>query len=289
MKFTAVAQLITFFATITGSNSAENPREHRSLLWLIQNDMKNFRVGQQYTTWTSDGHLTKVGSIIEISPADSYDFVPARGYGQAQAVTDELRDVEEEFGRAYAEERAGWFTSIDGATSWAKSRLGNGTMVRKDLVPVPNESLIARELTVDAVEELSTLSKDKVLCHETELGSYFCHNVGDDKEITISKVTVSTTNGKPSTIFVACHYFGNSGCHVMNVNDFILSRTSEEKMNLSPYRQKSRKHRRGRTEPLKFCELPRLALPTPLRQREWPVLVRLDMEEKEDSPDLELE
>ena len=31
-----------------------------------------------------------------------------------------------------------------------------------------NESLIAKELTVDTVEELS-LSGDKVLCHEAEL------------------------------------------------------------------------------------------------------------------------
>ena len=66
--------------------------EHRRLS-MYYDVNQNFRVGKQYTTWTSDGHLTKVGSVIEISPANSYDFVPARGYGQAQAVTDDLQDA----------------------------------------------------------------------------------------------------------------------------------------------------------------------------------------------------
>ena len=101
-------------------------------------------------------------------------------------------------------------------------------MIRKDQVPMPNESLTAKELTVDAVEELS-LSEDKVLCHEAELDSYFYHKLGNDNKVSISKVTVSPAHGKPSTLFVACHYFSPEGCHVMNVNDFIVS-TSEKKM-----------------------------------------------------------
>mmetsp|Transcript_27749 Transcript_27749/g.33910 ORF Transcript_27749/g.33910 Transcript_27749/m.33910 type:complete len:217 (+) Transcript_27749:70-720(+) len=213
MKFTAAAQLITIGATIAGSVSAENLRKDRRSLYMNSgNSMANFRVGKQYTTWSSDEHLTKVGSTFEISPTDSYDFVPAKGYGYAQSVKNDFFS---------------FFYSSEEATKWAKSTLRT-EMIHKDQVPMPNESLIAKELTVDAVEELS-LSEEKVLCHETELESYFCHKLGGDKTLNISKVTVSPAHGKPSTLFVACHYFGDVGCHVMNVNDFIVS-TSEEKI-----------------------------------------------------------
>mmetsp|Transcript_27750 Transcript_27750/g.33911 ORF Transcript_27750/g.33911 Transcript_27750/m.33911 type:complete len:232 (+) Transcript_27750:70-765(+) len=228
MKFTAAAQLITIGATIAGSVSAENLRKDRRSLYMNSgNSMANFRVGKQYTTWSSDEHLTKVGSTFEISPTDSYDFVPAKGYGDAKSVVAQLQVGKEEKGEAFVAELFGFFYSSEEATKWAKSTLRT-EMIHKDQVPMPNESLIAKELTVDAVEELS-LSEEKVLCHETELESYFCHKLGGDKTLNISKVTVSPAHGKPSTLFVACHYFGDVGCHVMNVNDFIVS-TSEEKI-----------------------------------------------------------
>jgi len=218
MKFTAATQLITIGATIAGSVSAERGGGNR--YW-------NNRVGKQYTTWSFDEHLTKVGSTFEISPTDSYDFVPAKGYGDAKSVVVDLHVEKQEFGEAFVGER-GFFYSSEEATNWAKSTLRT-EMIHKDQVPMPNESLIAKELTVDAVEELS-LSEDKVLCHEVELESYYCHKFGNNKTLNISKVTVSPVHGKPSILFVACHYFGDAGCHVMNVNDFIVS-TSEENMN----------------------------------------------------------
>merc|ERR1712008_136959 len=102
------------------SVSAENLRKDRRLYgWIFF--LRNFRVGEQYTTWSSDGHLTKVGSTFEISPIDSYDFVPAKGYGNAQSVISEFRVAKEEMGEAAIGELFGFFYSSEEATKWAKS------------------------------------------------------------------------------------------------------------------------------------------------------------------------
>ena len=83
-----------------------------------------------------------------------------------------------------------------------------------------NENLTAKELTIDAIKAIF-LSDDKVLCHEIEVESYFCHRVDKKYNVSIKKVTMSISGGKPNNLYVVCHY--NDNCHVMNVNDMILS------------------------------------------------------------------
>jgi len=220
IKFTAAALLITTGAAFIGSASAEDPQGHRQLVRNHGQKYMNFRVGEKYSTWSLDGHLTNVNSMFEISPTDSYDFVPTKGYGRVQSARDFLQEILEETKMAPGEENAfGIFKSSEEATKWAKSTLQN-EVLRKDLVPMPNENIIAKELTIDAIEALF-VSDDKVLCHEIEVESYFCHRVDKEYNVSIKKVTISISGGKPNNLYVACHY--NDGCHVMNANDMILS------------------------------------------------------------------
>merc|ERR1740124_1557496 len=210
IKFTAAALLITTGAAFIGSASAEDPQGHRQLVRNHGQKYMNFRVGEKYSTWSLDGHLTNVNSMFEISPTDSYDFVPTKGYGRVQLARDFLQEILEE---TPGEENAfGIFKSSEEATKWAKSTLQN-EVLRKDLVPMPNDNIIAKELTIDAIEALF-VSDDKVLCHEIEVESYFCHRVDKEYNVSIKKVTISISGGKPNNLYVACHY--NDGCHVMN-------------------------------------------------------------------------
>merc|ERR1740124_1602491 len=145
IKFTAAALLITTGAAFIGSASAEDPQGHRQLVRNHGQKYMNFRVGEKYSTWSLDGHLTNVNSIFEISPTDSYDFVPTKGYGRVQSARDFLQEILEE---TPGEENAfGIFKSSEEATKWAKSTLQN-EVLRKDLVPMPNENIIAKELTM---------------------------------------------------------------------------------------------------------------------------------------------
>jgi len=229
VKFTAAALLITIGAAFiglastedVGLASTEDPPGHRQLWIMMTFYFLNYRSGEGYSTWSFDGQLTNVGSMFEISPPDSYDFVPAKGYGRFQSARDSLQEIHEEMKMTPGEENAlvGIFKSSEEATKWAKSTLQN-EVLRKDLVPMPNENLIAKELTIDAIEALF-LSDDKVLCHEIEVECWFCHRVNKEYNVSITDVTISISGGKPNNLYVACHY--NGGCHVMNADDMILS------------------------------------------------------------------
>mmetsp|Transcript_3553 Transcript_3553/g.3921 ORF Transcript_3553/g.3921 Transcript_3553/m.3921 type:complete len:250 (+) Transcript_3553:128-877(+) len=219
-KFFAAASLFLFGTAFFGSASAKDDSSIG-----LRYYWNNYRTGEQYSTWSEDGLLRKVGSKFIISPADSYDFVPAKGYGPAldvQSMRAERKEAEDANGEGNSEELFGVFHSFEEATKFAKSAL-QAKMISKDQVPMPNESLIAKELTVDTIEALY-MYEDMVVCHEFELQSYMCHKVDKERRVNINKVTVSATHGKPSTLYVACHDFGEQpGCHVFNVNDIIMS------------------------------------------------------------------
>ncbi len=154
--------------------------------------------------------LTTPGKEMYISPKDSFDFVPAKGYGQfekaleAQAIPDEI-------------ETSGILTGFQAAAEWAKTELEDSNLI-KSQVPVPNESLTGKTLTIKSAKEILP-PRESVMCHEIEQETYFCHKTN---HVAIQAVEVSPDD-KLSTLHLACHYSGESSeCHVMNVGDVVF-------------------------------------------------------------------
>lgn len=173
----------------------------------------NFRTSQPYSTAMDSFDLMTPGTKFEISPNDSFDFVPAAGYGyltEAKAEAD-----------AESPEPHVLMKGYDSVAEWSKYELDD-TSVEVRAVPMPKESLSGKELIVKSVTQIIPKG-DKVLCHEVEYESYFCHKTNG---VTVTEINVVKTAGgdKPSTLWAACHeHEDRVVCHVMNVNDLIFT------------------------------------------------------------------
>ena len=172
----------------------------------------NFRSNEKYSTWDDKGLLDTMGMEFAISPEDSFDFIPAKGYGQFKTA-DKALAAPETF------EAMKVMTGYDAVVEWARAELKT-PKVTKNEVPMPNESLVGKDLNVESVTEVIPRS-EYITCHAIEQETYFCHKTTN---IRVSAVTVSP-HDKPSTLWVACHVMEDDSpkCHVMNVGDFIVS------------------------------------------------------------------
>jgi hypothetical protein len=178
----------------------------------------NYRTSQQYSTMMDNFDLFTPGTKFNISPSDSFDFVPSVGYGDLR----EAKEQAEAFGSHVL------MKDYDSVAEWSKTELGDALPVKVNVVPMPKESLPGKELTVKSAVEVLPKG-NKVLCHQVEHDSYFCHK---DSHVSITAIDVSTTrtNGevKSSTLWVACHEDEHVDCHVMNVNDVIFTSSKDD-------------------------------------------------------------
>ncbi len=189
----------------------------------------NFRSGELYSTWSEMAALTTPGKEMFISPRDSFDFVPSKGYGQfekaleAQAIPDEI-------------ETSGILTGFESAAEWARAELKNSNLI-KSQVPIPNESLAGKVLTIKSAQEILP-PRASVMCHEIEQETYFCHKTN---HVAVQAVEVSPSD-KLSTLHVACHYSGEtSECHVMNVGDIVFFAPASDGLATTIERQMQKK------------------------------------------------
>lgn len=163
-----------------------------------------------------NNNLITPGTKFEISPTDSFDFVPAVGYAdltQAKAQAEKAEDS--------SDDPSTLMKGYDSVAQWSKYELDH-TSVEVHVVPMPKESLPGKELIVKSATQIIP-SGEKVLCHETEYETYLCHKTND---VAVTEVNVVTAAGgdKPSTLWVACHSHEDRVlCHVMNVNDVIFT------------------------------------------------------------------
>ncbi len=182
---------------------------------------RNYRSGEDYTTRTTNkSSLTLPGVEVFISPKDSFDFVPATGYA-----VNGVELIEKQIaanGGVEATKETAAIVKNDDIAEWAMSRLHSE--VQKHQPPRPNESLAGKVLTVKASEEILTPEDlgSVVVCHAFDQESSFCHKL--HSQLGVTKITVEP-NGKPSELWVACHYSEEEGtsCHVLNVGDAFFS------------------------------------------------------------------
>ncbi len=188
-----------------------------SIDWYGGNYWDNFRTNERYSTWDINKALHEnAGMKFNISPKDSFDFIPAKGYGQFKTAGKALANPD-------SFESMKVLTGYDAVAEWARAEL-NTHKITKHEVPMPNESLVGKDLTAESISEVIPVS-EYITCHAIEQETYFCHKTS---HIRVSAVTVSP-NDKPSTLWVACHVMrddGSSRCHVMNVGDIIVSHAS---------------------------------------------------------------
>lgn len=186
----------------------------------------NPRILEHYGTFSYGPSLKTIGETFEILPRDSFDFVPSKGYGSAH----KLRQIlEEEKKKKVSSSLRGTehkephmlFENAKDAAEWAKDQLDVEHMKSLEVnqVPRPNESLVGKALTIEKSDKLVSPG-NLVVCHSLEDETYLCHKPAEDVDITM--VTVSP-NGKPSTVWVACHSVDKYFCHVMNVQDMVFS------------------------------------------------------------------
>ena len=197
--------------------------------WATNTRRAGSKDGFDYSTLKNDLNYYKtVGNKFEILPRDNFNFVPATGYGTAQALKDSMKQENADKAgglRKLAEEDP--HAIIDGfenAALWAKTHLKN-VNVQANKAPIPNENLVGKELIVEASKQLIEEQEFVVACHvieRLELDDYIyaCHvarNVG------VIEVTVSP-HGLPNTLYAACHDIVNPEpfCHILNPHDTVF-------------------------------------------------------------------
>jgi hypothetical protein len=174
----------------------------------------NFRTGsdatvEYSTSATNKSALTLPGTEIYISPRDSYDFIPAAGYNP---VVDWIKEnIGESTDKALLKNNE--------IEEWAMSMLDTKSF-QKHQAPKPNESLPGQILRIKDSKDILDASNEVVACHALDEDYHLCHKVNG--ELSITNVTVEP-NGKPSNLFVACHYGEDLWCHVLNAGDTIFS------------------------------------------------------------------
>jgi hypothetical protein len=181
----------------------------------------NFRSGDDYSTATkSMTELTLVRSQFYISPQDSFDFLPSASYN-----SNVIDSVKEELAAGTAEQRE-TNAVVEGSDKdledWAQAFFGD-TEMEKYTSPRPNESLTGKVLTIENTKEILERKPDgelTVLCHKMEEGTSFCHKL--HQGFSITAVAVSTNGGKPSDVWVACHWDETKMCHAINVGDMVF-------------------------------------------------------------------
>jgi len=189
--------------------------------------MHNVRSGEVYSTSASSkAELSLSGVELYISPKDSFDFLPSAGYAVESAMM-----LKEKLVNAPLQDMACLEGSEDVAT-WAQTHLGSSTVMQKHEVPMPNESLSGKVLTVKSAKDLFDAKDvgEVVICHKIAEEMSFCHKLHEDFSVT--EVTVSP-NGKPSTLWVGCHtniIGAENWCHVMNMGDIVFTTTHTSKM-----------------------------------------------------------
>jgi len=175
---------------------------------------QNFRANVEYSTSaTKKSALTLPGTEIYISPRDSYDFIPAAGYNP---VVDWVKEnIGESTDKALLKNNE--------IEEWAMSMLDTKSF-QKHQAPKPKESLPGQILRIKDSKDILDASNEVVACHVLDEDYHLCHKVNG--ELSITNVTVEP-NGKPSNLFVACHYGEQEGedlwCHVLNAGDIIFS------------------------------------------------------------------
>jgi len=164
----------------------------------------------------NDFSLITPDTKFEISPSESFDFVPAVGYGDLTQAKAQAAKAEDSSEGPHV-----LMKGYDSVAEWSKYGLDH-TSVEVHVVPMPKESLSGKELIVKSATQIIPKG-GKVLCHEAEYETYFCHKTND---VFVTEVNVVKAAGgdKPSTLWVACHENDKRVlCHVMNVNDLIFT------------------------------------------------------------------